>query len=204
VVGQAATCESAFALATELRPDVIVFDVSGAVDDPARAVRLLLAAPGHAQVIVLSRQDNTRVMREVLYAGAVCYLPKNTRGHHLIRTVRAVHQGEVRSFLDPVRSDRLPLPVPYPVPAVTRSPDSAAPLTQREREVLELVARARSNRQIGAQLHITEGTVKRHLRNIFGKLGAVSRIDAVNKALAAMLIQPPVVVARAFGPGRTT
>ena len=61
-------------------------------------------------------------------------------------------------------------------------------LSVREREVLALVARALSNRQIGARLSITEGTVKRHLRNIFAKLGAVSRIDAVNKAVAAGVI----------------
>ena len=77
--------------------------------------------------------------------------------------------------------------VPRTAPKAPASPQPATLLTEREREVLALVARALSNRQIAVRLDITEGTVKRHLRNIFGKLGAVSRIDAVNKASPSTL-----------------
>lgn len=188
VVGQTGTCEDALRLPAGLRPDVILLDVT-ALENPGRAVRELLTVPGRAPVIAMARQDRVRVVREVLAAGAACYLPQNTRGDQLIRTVRAVHRGGGRSAgLDPAGR-----PDPSPDASTTQ-------LTERERQVLELVARARSNRQIGAQLRITEGTVKRHLRNIFGKLGAISRIDAVNKALAAGLIHPTVIGPRAAAP----
>ena len=108
-------------------------------------------------------------------AGARGYLPMSIKGQELVVAIRAVLADPDRIVLGVSRSS---------LGYAHGGGRSADPLSERERQILALVGKALSNRQIAAQLCVTEATVKRHLRNIFVKLGAVSRIDAVNKAAA--------------------
>ena len=124
-------------------------------------------------------QEGPELLRALLEAGIRGYLLKTVTRHELVAAIQAVEDPE-RIVLSVSRRS---LP----------EDDGAQPvqLTERERQVLELTARALTNRQIANRLSLTEATVKRHLRNIFAKLGAGSRLDAVNRASHAGLIEPP-------------
>jgi DNA-binding NarL/FixJ family response regulator len=123
-------------------------------------------------VLVLSVNADPSFGKRMLALGAHGYLHKAISRQDL---VLAIHQ---------IAMSRRTMTLPDSPGAPPDAPWGS--LTDREREVMALVAGALSNRQIAIRLQITEGTVKRHLRNIFGKLGAVSRIDAVNKAGASL------------------
>jgi DNA-binding NarL/FixJ family response regulator len=179
VVDEGDDGHQAVALSARHRPDVLLLDVE--MPGPPVGVtvpRVLRESPG-TRVIILSMHESPDLVRELLSLGISGYLNKRVSRQHLVSVVRDAALGG-----DGVR---LSLSQHAAVaPTATEGGISA-----RERELLTLVSQALSNRQIAARLGITEGTVKRHLRNIFGKLDAVSRIDAVNKAVAASLIVPP-------------
>jgi DNA-binding NarL/FixJ family response regulator len=122
--------------------------------------------------------DEPAVVKELLAAGASAYLLKSVTREELISTVRGVRSDDRLLLSISRKSFEM---VSGACPAV---------LYSREIEILELVAKAFSNLQIAHHLQIAEGTVKRHLRNIFTKLGAVSRLDAVNKAVAMNIVVP--------------
>ena len=169
VVGQAGDAGEAVAVVRRTQPDIVLLDMEIPGGQPPEVTRRLAEASPHSRMIVLSMHDSPALVREMLDLGVHGYLHKSVSRQDLAAAIRGVHQGE-----------RVVLSVS---PAEHEAPDGEpGVLSTREREVITLVAEALSNRQIAARLHITEGTVKRHLRNIFDKLGAVSRIDAVNKA----------------------
>ena len=179
VVAEAGDGEAAVRLARTHRPQVVLLDVEmPGHHAPTTVEQLLRHCPG-IRVIIVSMSDEPQTVRELLAAGASCYLHKSVSLPTLISAVRAVVRQEPqdRSVLLSVPREALA--------AEPARPAAPGVLSAREEEVLALVAEALSNRQISSRLGITEGTVKRHLRNIFGKLDAVSRIDAVNKAAAA-------------------
>jgi DNA-binding NarL/FixJ family response regulator len=177
VAGEAGDSASAIALVAAKRPDVVLLDVEVPGDDATVTVRRIRTLSPSSKVIILSMYDGPRLLRRLLAAGVRGYLHKSVHGRDLVTAIRGAHRDPGRVVLD-VSPESL-----------ARAQDPAAdPLSAREREVLELTAQALSNAQIAARLGRTEATVKRHLRNIFAKLGAVSRIDAVNKAAAASLI----------------
>jgi two-component system, NarL family, nitrate/nitrite response regulator NarL len=167
VVGHASGHENAFWLARRTLPAIVLLDLDMS-SEPEHIVRQLLQLAPAPRVIILSVNPNPSFAEQMLALGARGYLHKAISLQDLVLAIYQI--AESRGTVALVES-----PVELP-----ESPDG--PLTDREREVMALVARALSNRQIANRLKITEGTVKRHLRNIFGKLGAVSRIDAVNKA----------------------
>lgn len=161
------------------RPDIILVDIDTPYWDPVEIVRRLLSGSPRSRVIVMSLHENFHHVQAVLTAGACGYLHKSVRRHEVVRSIRTVHQGRTVVLGD------------FPARRRASAEAPSANLSDRERQILSLVARAKSNRQIGAELGITEGTVKRHMRNIFTKLGAVSRIDAVNKAVVAAQATSP-------------
>lgn len=181
VVGQAPDSQTAFLLAKKTLPTIVLLDLDTS-HQPEHTVRQLLQLAPAPRVIVLSNHADPGSAKRMLALGAHGYLPKTISRHDLVLVIHQILWS--RRTVTVV--DALTGP-PAPPEAF---PDQ---LTSREREVLALVARALSNRQIAIKLEITEGTVKRHLRNIFGKLGAVSRIDAVNKA-GASVTEPDVFV----------
>ncbi|WP_268896376.1 LuxR C-terminal-related transcriptional regulator [Actinomadura physcomitrii] len=177
VVGEAGDLATALAIVLSVRPEVILVDAELPVEEVADRVRRLRQAAPRSRIILLSMNDNPRFVQQVLSLDINGYLPKDTNRHELASAIRGVYGNEGKMVLS-VSADSL-LSVEEP---------EDGPLSPREREVLEFVAQGLSNAQIASRLSIVEGTVKRHLRNIFAKLGAQSRIDAVNKAAAAGLI----------------
>ncbi|HET9894523.1 MAG TPA: response regulator transcription factor [Streptosporangiaceae bacterium] len=179
VVGTTGDGDHAVELAAALHPDIVLLDVSmpgGPVTSTVQ--RLITVCPGVA-VVILTMHDDPRRLSELLAAGSRAYLHKSVSRERLISVLRSVmRDGSQIEISTPARS----------APA---GPDDKVPLSDRECEVLELVARAMSNRQIAGRLHISEAMTKRHIRSVFKKLGAVSRLDAVNKAVAAEIIAVP-------------
>lgn len=176
IVAQAGNGEDAIRLAAAHRPDVVLLDIEMPRNDPPATVRRLLRCDPGLRIIVLSMYDGQQLVQELLQLGISGYLHKSTGRETLISAVRSRAGGELRTVTVSVSPDSLRAPQ-------QSAPDGAGGLSDREAEVLTLVATAMSNRQIAVKLGIAEGTIKRHMRNIFTKLDAVSRIDAVNKAV---------------------
>ncbi|MEU9481757.1 response regulator transcription factor [Streptomyces sp. NPDC048191] len=179
VVAEAGDGRSAVELAVEHRPDVAILDV----EMPGQTVldtvaQLNECAPG-TQTIILTMYDAPDLVQSFLDLGVSGYLHKSAARGTLISAIRATRGGDQQVTMSVSRQSL----------QVTRGrPLGPGVLSARETEVLAHVAAARSNRQIAKAMGIAEGTVKRHLRNIFDKLQAVSRIDAVNKAVTASLL----------------
>jgi DNA-binding NarL/FixJ family response regulator len=181
VVGEAAHGEATIALCVERQPDVLLLDVEMPGPSAAMVLRQLRRLCPRTQVIVLTMHDDADVVHELLDCGAAGYLVKTISRAELIAAVGSVagESATVRLSVSRQTVERLDR---------QRYGARSGPLTDRELEVLRLTAQALSNAQIASRLHITEATVKRHLTNIYGKLNAVSRVDAVRKANAAKLI----------------
>lgn len=179
VVGEATTAGSVAAMASVLRPDVVLYDLDMPGCRPVHTVRLLRESSPEARIIALSTREEPALVRNLTDLDVNGYLLKSVSRHELVAAVLSAPADDERVTLSISRS------------LLTQLNDSDTLLSRREREVLTLAAEALSNAQIGMRLEISEGTVKRHLRNVFLKLGAVSRIDAVNKAIATSLISTP-------------
>ena len=179
VVGEAGNGLEALAAADALRPDVVLMDLRMPVLDGVAATRRLLAAHPTTRVIVVTTFDDDELVFDGLRAGAVGYLLKDVSSDKLVEAIRAAARGE--SFLQPSiaakvlaefnRLERSAAPPPPP-------PALAEPLSERELEILRLLAAGDSNKEIAAALYITEGTVKNHVTNILGKLDARDRTQA--------------------------
>lgn len=172
VVGEAADHPTTVALAAAQQPDIVLLDIDMPGGDVTTTMSQIRSRSPRSRVIVLSMHEGPQLVQTLLAAGVRGYLLKSIHWQELVVSIRAVH----------AHSDRIVLGVSRESLKYAHDGPSPSTLSDREREVLELVAQALSNAQIAGRLHLTEATVKRHLRNIFVKLGAVSRLDAVNKA----------------------
>jgi DNA-binding NarL/FixJ family response regulator len=179
IVGQAGDSVAAARMAAGMRPNAVLLDVEMPYHPVPVTMRNIRQASPHTRILILTMHDDFALLQRVLADGAHAVLIKTASRQELVGAIRAVgYQG--RTVLS------------VPQHSVSKLGSRARnPLSCREVEVLGLAAGALSNAQIAAQLFITEGTVKRHLTNIYAKLGAVSRLDAVNKAQAGRLIQIP-------------
>lgn len=168
VVGTAGDGEAAVALCLEHRPDVALMDLSMPGVGGAEATRRIIEAAPSVQVVILtSFMDRDRIV-DAMKAGAVGYLLKDAEPEELIRGVHTAARGE--SPLDP-RAARTML-------GAQRTPDPLDALTEREREVLTLVADGLPNKQIARRLEISEKTVKAHLTSTFRAIGVNDRMQA--------------------------
>jgi DNA-binding NarL/FixJ family response regulator len=175
IAGEAGTSEAVIELVRTTKPDVVLLDVAipgASVTDTVRALKEI--SPG-THVIILSMYDENNLVRCLVDLGISGYLLKSVSSRELIAAIRSSSSGTGRLFLAVSRQ------------SIAQETKEML-LSRREREVLELTAQAMSNSQIARRLFVAEATVKRHLHNAFRKLGAVSRIDAVNKAKAAAII----------------
>lgn len=189
VVGDAGDGPSVVSVAGRTHPDVILLDVEMPGHYPTDTLRRLKGVSPRSRVIVLTMHDEPQLVRQMLHAGVSAYLHKSVSRHDLAAAIRAA-----------VQDDDRPVTISVTRTAAAEVGDMpSGPLSAREIEVLMLVAQAMSNRQIATRLSITEGTVKRHLRNVFTKLDATSRLDAVNKGISAALI--PAATDRGTRPG---
>lgn len=168
IVGAAGDGEEAVALCIEQRPDVVLMDLSmPGVGGIEATRRIAEQAPGVQVVVLTSFMDRERIV-DALNAGAIGYLLKDAEPEELVRGIHTAARGE--SPLDP-RAARTML-------GAQRAPDPLDALTDREREVLALVAEGLPNKQIGRRLEISEKTVKAHLTSIFRAIGVSDRMQA--------------------------
>ncbi len=175
VVGEAKNGSEALHYVTSAGPDIVLLDVGIPGDAVTSTVAAIRAASPQTDILILSVYDEAAVIRELLAMGVRGYLLKSVTRQDFLAAVRGV------------RGDRQKVILYVSKQSLQQVNGPATMLSRREREVLSMVAEALSNAQIARKLSIAESTVKRHLRNIFAKLDAVSRIDAVNKAAAAQL-----------------
>jgi DNA-binding NarL/FixJ family response regulator len=189
VVAEAADGAEAVALAAQHLPDVVVMDVRMPVMDGVTAVRALRETGSTVPVLVLTTYDDDEVLAAALRAGAAGFLTKAAPAEDLLRAVKEVAVGA--AWLEPgitarVLADyrgRSAEAAPTGRPLVDR-------LTDREREVLVLMARGASNGEIAERLVVSEGTVKTHVGRIFTKLGARDRAAAIVWAYDSGLVRP--------------
>lgn len=174
VVGEAGDGEMGVRLALELRPDIILMDVQLPGQSGVEATGAICAAWSGARVIILTTFDRDDYVFHGIRAGALGYLLKDTPADTLIETIRRVHAGEI--FIQPQIASRTLRELAHP------QINPLTPLSEREREVLVLLAQGSSNREIAEKLVITEGTVKTHVSNILAKLQAENRTQAANIA----------------------
>ena len=180
VVGEAADGVEALRLARELRPDVVLMDLIMPGMDGAAATAAIRAEMPDTEVVALTSVLEDASVIGAVRAGAIGYLLKNTEADALRKAIRAAAAGQVQ--LSPEAAARLMREV--------RAPESPEALSERETEVLRLVAQGRANKQIAAQLHIGEKTVKTHVSNILAKLGVQSRTQAALYAVRIGLVSP--------------
>jgi DNA-binding NarL/FixJ family response regulator len=192
VVAEAPDGEATVATARRVRPDVIVMDVRMPRLDGVEATRRVVSElDPPPQVLVVTTFDDDEPVYEALRAGAAGFLLKNAPPEQLVAAVRAVAAGE--GLLAPAVTRRVIEEFARRAPA--RAPDDAkalAELTDRELEVLRLMARGLSNAEIAAQLVITPGTAKTHVGRILMKLGLGNRVQAVVFAYEVGLVRPGV------------
>jgi DNA-binding NarL/FixJ family response regulator len=181
VVGEAHNGAEAVRLAAELKPDVVLMDVQMPELDGVAATRRLHAELPACRVILLTTFDDDEYVFEGLRAGALGYLLKDAPSARLVDAIRAAARGE--SFLQPSVAAKVVAEFTrLSGPAPERPTPLAEPLSERELEVLRLIAEGASNKDIAARLFLAEGTVKNHVTNILGKLAASGRLQAVNRA----------------------
>ena len=178
VVGEADDGNEGVALAAQLQPDVVLMDLRMPGLDGVGAIRQIVERKIPTHVLVLTTYDSDADIVRAIEAGATGYLLKDAPRQELFRAVRAAAKGE--SALAPAVASRLL--------GRMRAP-AEEQLSEREVEVLQLVAKGNSNRLVGRALHISEATVKTHLVHIFGKLNVSDRTSAVTVALERGILQ---------------
>ena len=178
VVGEAADGREAVDLARKHGPDAVVLDVEMPVMSGQVALRKLLDLRPPPKVVIVTVFADESHVRELLALGASAYLSKNSSMQNLIATVRSVAPRDREGQ----NEDDVILFVPRT--AFDKDAPEESRLSGREAEVLMLAARALSNREIAEGLHLSETTVKRHLSNVYEKLGVRSRGEAARKALS--------------------
>lgn len=179
VVADGASGPEAVSLATVHQPDVLLLDVEMPGPGAAATIAELRRNAPRTQVAVLTMHHDADLVRDLLDSGAVAYLAKTIVREQLLSAVWSVA----------VPGGNVVLSVPRAALGGLEPSIGKVSLSARELEVFRLVARACSNAQVAAELFITEATVKRHLTNVYAKLGAVSRVDAIRKGRAARLIR---------------
>jgi two-component system NarL family response regulator len=175
VVAEAANGREAVDLWQKHRPDVTLLDLRMPTLDGVGAINEIRQQKASARVIVLTTFDSDNEIARAIKAGAKGYLLKDTRREELLDCIRRVNAGETC--------------VPPALAAKLADSMSSEPLTGRELDVLTLLAKGKSNKEIGVNLYITETTVKSHLRSIFSKLNVLSRTEAITTASRRGLVQ---------------
>jgi len=189
LVGEAGDGTRAVEMARELMPDVILMDISMPGMDGLEATRRIKAELPYVRIVILTVSESDHSLFDAIKSGAQGYLLKNVQPQALLNTLSGVVRGEAsisgamaaRLLQDLARDSRPAAPSPAPPPR----------LTQREQEVLGLVAQGKSNKEIASALDIAENTVKNHLKNILEKLHLENRVQAATFALRRELDAGP-------------
>ena len=182
VVGEAENGQNALDLietlqGTPLQPDVVMMDVRMPVMDGVAATRQISDRFAGTKVLMLTTFDDDEYVATALRYGAIGYLLKDTPSEELAAAIRAVHKGYTQ--LGPGLVEKIMAKVPAAAPVPPASPPSSwDELTPREQEVLRMIAKGASNREIAKALYISEGTVKNHVTNILNRLNLRDRTQA--------------------------
>jgi two-component system, NarL family, response regulator LiaR len=182
VVGEAADGEEAVSLTQKLGPDVVVMDLVMPRVDGIEAIRQIRAAPSAAKVIVLTSFADDQKVFAAVRAGAAGYLLKDVQPRDLAEAIRTVMRGE--ALLNPAVAAKLMQEF-----AQEARPAASQSLTEREMDVLRLIARGRSNKEIALDLGVAEKTVKTHVSSILGKLQLADRTQAALYAVRERLVE---------------
>ncbi|MCI0158365.1 response regulator transcription factor [Leifsonia shinshuensis] len=170
VVGEAGDGQEAIALVERAQPDVLLLDVEMPGSSAERTISSVRRRSPSTAVVILTMHTDAVLQRQLLRVGASAFASKNIDERALVELIATAEPtSETLSTDAPPPTDRI--------------------LTDRELEVIRMIAQAYTNREISARLNITEGTVKRHTTNIYAKLGATSRIDAVRKVIRLDLLE---------------
>jgi two-component system, NarL family, response regulator LiaR len=178
VVGEASNGQEALEMARELEPDVVLMDLLMPVMDGLEATRAILAELSDVEVVALTSVLEGASVTRAVRAGAIGYLLKDADAEELHRAIRGAAEGRVQ--LAPEAAARLIREV--------RAPENPEALTDRETEVLRLLARGQANKQIASELFVEEKTVKAHVSSILRKLGVHSRTQAALHAVRTGLV----------------
>jgi DNA-binding NarL/FixJ family response regulator len=188
VVGEAANGEQATEATRRLRPDVVLMDIQMPGEDGLRATRRITERPDQpSRVVILTTFERDDYVYEALQSGASGFLLKNAPPEQLVHAVRVVAAGD--ALLAPSITRRI-------IEQFARRPikpeldERLQSLTQREREVLAMLARGKSNAELAAELFVTEGTIKTHVSSLLAKLGLRDRVQAVVVAYESGLVTP--------------
>ena len=203
VAGEARDAQEAISRCRELRPDLILMDVSMPEMDGIEATRRIKGLFPQTTVLILTSRSDPQLLMDAVKAGAAGYVLKEDSQHRMLDAIRAVLGGEtyldqrlvmtlLRSLGEEADARGLRPPAAPATPAAT--PAAAAPLqkplTPRETEILGYLAQGKTNRQIATELHVSLSTVKRHLEHILPKLGVSDRTQAAVRAVE-MGLRPP-------------
>jgi DNA-binding NarL/FixJ family response regulator len=188
VVGEADDGAQAVDAAARLHPDVVLMDVRMPGVDGLQATRRIVADGVAARILVLTTFDVDDYVYEAMKAGASGFLLKTAPPRQLVEAVRTVAAGD--AVLAPSVTRRLVEQFVRRPPPGAAVPPGLETLTERELEVLRLVARARSNAEIAAELVVSEATVKSHVNRLLGKLGLRDRAQAIVLAYESGLVEP--------------
>lgn len=180
IVGEATNGEEAVQLARHLAPDVVLMDLKMPKLDGVSATGIIRRELPHIEVIALTSVLEDALVFGALRAGAIGYLLKDTEAEELRRAIKAAAEGQVQ--LSPQAAARLVREV--------RAPETTGTLSERETDVLRLLAQGHSNKELAQALEISEKTVKAHITSILTKLNASSRTQAALYAVRAGLVPP--------------
>jgi DNA-binding NarL/FixJ family response regulator len=188
VVGEAGNGEEAVAITRQLHPDVVLMDIQMPKLNGLEATRRIAQdANAGSRILILTTFERDDYVFEALRAGASGFMLKNAAPEDLVRAVRVVATGD--ALLDPAITRRVI--EDYAQRAAPRKNDTRlGRLTEREREVLRLLATGKSNAELAAHLYLGEGTVKTHVSHVLGKLGLRDRVQAVVFAYETGLVEP--------------
>ncbi len=176
IVGQVENGREAVALASRTRPEVVILDVEMPVMGAQAALRRLFEISPRPKVIIVTVLADGGTVRELLALGASAYLVKNASMQSLLDTVRTVARGQ--------QQDNVIVSVPREALERGQKGGSACYLSRRQLQVLRLAASGMKNIEVAEELHVAETTVKRHLADVYKKLGVGSRGEAARKAMA--------------------
>lgn len=183
VIAEASDGNEALKKCLELKPDIVLMDLRMPVMDGVEAIRQITALEPDIKFIILTTYSDDEYIFHGIEVGAKAYLLKDAPREELFKAIRAVYRGE--SLIQPVIASK----VLTRFAELSRQAQAPETLTEREVEVLKLVAKGSANKEIATELNISNSTVKTHIASIFQKLGANDRTEAVTQAIRKGIIR---------------